>query len=69
MLLYGFQWSHVRPVWGGPFFNHAITLKKCFICLGIYVNKITLINAFGRGVEKIAGGRGENRTSLGISSS
>jgi hypothetical protein len=54
---------------GKFFFNRTITLKKCFICPGIYVNKIILIDALGWGVEEIAGGRRANSTPFGVSSS
>ena len=45
-----------RSTRGGIFFNHAIILKKCFICVGIYDKKIVLADAIGWRIEKAAGG-------------
>lgn len=47
MLPHGFGLNVTRPVRRSFFFNHAIILKKCFICAGIYVNKIIITHAFG----------------------
>ena len=66
MLLHGFGLSLTRPERGSFFFNHAIILKKRFICAGIYANKIFLTDAIGWRIEEVAGGWRTHRPATGI---